>query len=88
MILIIQTVSPVSYTHLSSAMASLHVDRLTARHPMHQILIRASAVCGVLFILQYMMPNVWGPVSYTHLDVYKRQPLHRLVPEFLLHSWF
>ena len=44
----------------SSAMASLHVDRLTACHPMHQILINASAVCGVLFILQYMMPNVWG----------------------------
>ena len=44
----------------SSAMSSLHVDSLTARHPMHQILISASAVCGVLFILQYMMPNVWG----------------------------
>ncbi|MDY4540444.1 MAG: MFS transporter [Allisonella histaminiformans] len=44
----------------SSAMASLRVDRLTARHPMHKILISASATCGVLFILQYMMPNVWG----------------------------
>lgn len=43
----------------TSVMASLQVSKLTTRFPMTHILILATFVTGLNFILQYLMPDVW-----------------------------
>lgn len=43
----------------TSVTSSLNVSRLTNRFPLPTILIWASVVTGVNFILQYLMPEVW-----------------------------
>lgn len=44
----------------ASALSSLSVSSITARIPMHKVLIFATTATGTFFILQYLMPNVWG----------------------------
>ena len=45
---------------LFSALASLSIGRLTKRMGMPQILVSATIGVGVFFIMQYLMPNIWG----------------------------
>ena len=65
-----------SYTLLLGLLAIWACDRIP------QPFLRAAVLLG-LFLLS--VPGDWGayavgwcPVSYTHLDVYKRQPLSRI----------
>ena len=62
---------PVSYTHLYFLNLGLEGDVLSAAK---------MAVVGVL-VPTYFGTDSWVmPVSYTHLDVYKRQPMCLLTP--------
>ena len=64
-------ISAVSYTHLERyellAMKAAGISLLKIMRPL------AFFVCGLVGVSFYFQ-NVVGPVSYTHLDVYKRQP--------------
>ncbi len=44
----------------ASAMCSLSVGRVTARVPLHKLLIGATFFVGFTFIMQYMMTSIWG----------------------------
>ena len=57
-----------------------------------RMIVVLSSICGLSgFALSYLKistaPRIeeqvltYVPVSYTHLDVYKRQPMHRASPE-------
>lgn len=43
----------------ASAMASMYVSKLTVRYPMYKILMTSTLLCGIFFVLQYMMSTVW-----------------------------
>ena len=40
-------------------MASMYVSKLTVRYPMYKILMTSTLLCGIFFVLQYMMSTVW-----------------------------
>lgn len=43
-----------------SAACSLSVGNVTARIPMKKVLLASTFFAGLTFIMQYLMPNIWG----------------------------
>ena len=78
--LVIDGLLPVSYTHLivvKNLLDRIITEFIRQNHDntRNRILNSVSLIIGITGILvSVIMACV--PVSYTHLDVYKRQPLH------------
>ena len=67
---LIASITPVSYTHLSLTIERLGLEKERSERGSHlHLQVRSEdRVHGNI-------PRMFNPVSYTHLDVYKRQPL-------------